>query len=139
MENNNNKHLYIPNHAKWVNFYENSLKRKQSSFLNGYNNSDGRVLTLSADSVVPIEKKELPKISEDKTDIHLITPSEQTTQQAVSQLENMEKKNIKKAFYETKRRSRKKSIKRSGARRGDRKRSKAKKGKRKDSKKNIFV
>ena len=61
------KNLYIPNHTKWVNFYQNTYKQNVPHSVSGLRSSlsseDGRVLTLHKDSLIPIQKIVLPNIT----------------------------------------------------------------------------
>ena len=136
------KNLYIPNHTKWVNFYQNTYKRSvphsASDVKNSLSSEDGRVLTLHKGSLIPIEQIELPNLKTEKTDIQLVSPSQQSVQQAISQLQVAEDKTIHRKVRKSKTIASKKADKRKKSSKRGTSKEKSNKRVRKNTE-NIFV
>lgn len=138
------KNMYIPNHEKWLTYYENIAKHKHSSPVPGVKSAvvqeEGGLTTLSNQFIIPIEKGKIPRGSNDASKIKLISPSQQTVQQAESEIERTEMKRIKKKRQTKRKLSSKKGSKTSRRKlsKGRRKTSKSQR-QRKGSLRNIFV
>ena len=92
--------MYIPNHEKWLDYYEKMIKHKHSTPIPGAKSvaaqEEGGLTTLSNQFIIPIEKRHNVWSSNEAKQIKLISPSQQTVQQAQSEIERTEMKSLKK-------------------------------------------
>ena len=125
--------MYVPNHQKWLRYYEDISSHKHTSPFIGLNGttdkSEGNIITLSNQYIIPIEKEKKIHINKDKADsseLTLISPTKQTVEQAVSAIERTEMKGIKTSKRGKKKRSVRRKVRRDrrkiGAKRGKQKR-----------------
>lgn len=84
------KHFYVPDHQKWLKYYERLGQAKKTDVKIKKNQTGGSIAKMAAKLVTPIESIAKPRDDKDKEKepviVNLISPSEATVQQAESEL-----------------------------------------------------
>ena len=86
--------MYIPNHEKWIKYYENMSKSEhpESRFVHGkrfHKSQTGGSIGKSVGAfMIPIEKKRAPRDKKDEDiKVNLVSPAQQVVEQAESELQ----------------------------------------------------
>lgn len=117
------KYLYVPDHQKWLKYYEKLGQARKTDAKIKKNQTGGSIAKMAAKHMSPIESRAVPRDDKDKEKesliVNLISPAEATVQQAESELtrETEHKKGIKRKSSSNQNKNKKKKKKPKNAKR----------------------
>lgn len=144
----NAKNLYVPNHEKWLRYYENVSSHRHLLPTTGVVNKTEKgeetgINTQSSQSIIPIELEKKVHSNKEKVaspEVKLVSPSQQTVEKAESVLKRTNMRRIKKRQPSKRKFSYKKTFKKAGRKgSGSKVKRQSKKKSRKRQSKDIFV